>query len=61
MDPQVSDYAEAIETRPELVELINSDDLVTVFVPTNTALADVQNWDAIVADEAAFDSFVRSH
>jgi uncharacterized surface protein with fasciclin (FAS1) repeats len=61
VDPEVSDYAAAIATRPELVELINSDDLVTVFVPTNRALDDVQNWEQIVADEAAFDSFVRSH
>ena len=61
VDPEVSDYAAAIATRPELVELINSDDLVTAFVPTNTALDDVPDWEQIVADEAAFDSLVRSH
>ena len=34
---------------------------MTVFVPTNAAIAQVANWDDIVADDAAFDSFVRSH
>ncbi len=38
-DPQLSDYAAAIGTRPELVQLINGDDVVTVFVPTNAAVA----------------------
>ncbi len=60
-DPQLSDYVSAIETQPELVELINGDDVVTVFVPTNTAIALVPNWDAIVADPGALDEFVRSH
>ena len=35
--------------------------MVTVFVPTNAAIALVPNWDEIVADDDAFDSFVRSH
>ena len=34
---------------------------MTVFAPTNAAIAQVPNWDDIVADDAAFDSFVRSH
>ena len=38
-DPQLSDYAAAVGTRPELVQLINGDDVVTVFVPTNAAVA----------------------
>jgi uncharacterized surface protein with fasciclin (FAS1) repeats len=60
-DPQLSDYTAGFVDRPELVELINSDDVVTVFVPTNEAIALVPNWDEIVADDEAFDSFVRSH
>jgi uncharacterized surface protein with fasciclin (FAS1) repeats len=60
-DQQLSEYTAGFTDRPELVELINSDDVVTVFVPTNTAIAEVPNWDEIVADDAAFESFVRSH
>jgi uncharacterized surface protein with fasciclin (FAS1) repeats len=44
-----------------LVELINGDAVVTVFVPTNSAIALVPTWDEIVADPAAFDEFVRTH
>ena len=32
-----------------------------MFAPTNAAIAQVANWDEIVADDDAFDSFVRSH
>ena len=60
-DQQLSEYAAGFVDRPELVELINGDDVVTVFVPTNQAIALVPNWDEIVADDEAFDSFVRSH
>jgi uncharacterized surface protein with fasciclin (FAS1) repeats len=60
-DPQLSDYASAVATDPQLVELINGVDPVTVFAPNNSAIAQVPNWDAIVADAAALDSFVRSH
>ena len=60
-DPQLSDYSAAVGTNPELIELINGDDDVTVFVPTNAALALVPNWDEIVADPGALDEFVRSH
>jgi uncharacterized surface protein with fasciclin (FAS1) repeats len=60
-DQQLTEYAAGFVDRPELVELINSDDVVTVFVPTNEAIALVPNWDEIVADDEAFDNFVRSH
>ena len=60
-DPQLSDYTSAVATDPQLVELINGDNVITVFAPTNSAIAQVPNWDAIVADPAALDSFVRSH
>jgi uncharacterized surface protein with fasciclin (FAS1) repeats len=60
-DPQLSDYTSAVATDPQLVELINGDNVITVFAPTNAAIAQVPNWDAIVADPAALDSFVRSH
>ena len=59
-DPEASVYAAAVTTRPELVEVINSGD-VTVFVPTNAATEAEPSWNAIVADDAAFDEFVRSH
>jgi uncharacterized surface protein with fasciclin (FAS1) repeats len=60
-DPQLSDYEAGFTNRPELVELINGEDVVTAFAPTNAAIALVSNWDEIVADDEAFDSFVRSH
>ena len=60
-DPQLSDYASAVATNPDLVDLINGDDVITVFVPTNSAIDQVPNWDAIVADPVALDRFVRSH
>jgi uncharacterized surface protein with fasciclin (FAS1) repeats len=41
--------------------VINSDDVVTVFAPTNAAIAQVPNWEAIVADPVALEDFVRSH
>jgi uncharacterized surface protein with fasciclin (FAS1) repeats len=41
--------------------LINSQNVVTVFVPTNQALSLIPNWDQIAADDAAMNSFVRSH
>jgi uncharacterized surface protein with fasciclin (FAS1) repeats len=60
-DPQLSAYEAAIDTRPELVELINGTEVVTVFAPTNAAVAEEPTWDAIVADPTAFENFVRSH
>ena len=60
-DPQLSDYTAGFAERPELVELVDGSNVVTVFAPTNAATAQVANWDDIVADDAAFDSFVRSH
>ena len=60
-DPQLSDYTAGFADRPELVELVNGTDVVTVFAPTNAAIAQVANWDEIVADDEAFESFVRSH
>jgi uncharacterized surface protein with fasciclin (FAS1) repeats len=50
-----------VATNPDLVDLINGDDVITVFVPTNSAIDQVPNWDAIVADPVALDRFVRSH
>jgi uncharacterized surface protein with fasciclin (FAS1) repeats len=50
-----------VATNPELVDLINGDQVITVFVPTNSAIDQVPNWDAIVADPVALDRFVRSH
>ena len=41
--------------------MINGDDDLTVFVPTNEAIARIPNWDEIVADDAAFENFVLSH
>jgi uncharacterized surface protein with fasciclin (FAS1) repeats len=60
-DPQLSDYASAVATDPVLVELIDGTDVITVFAPTNSAIAQVPNWDAIVADPVALDRFVKSH
>ena len=60
-DPQLSDYTAGFAERPELVELVDGSNVVTVFTPTNAATAQIANWDDIVADDAAFDSFVRSH
>jgi uncharacterized surface protein with fasciclin (FAS1) repeats len=60
-DPQLSDYASAVATDPVLVDLINGNDLITVFAPTNSAVAQMPSWDAIVADPAALDNFVKSH
>ena len=60
-DPQLSDYTAGFAERPELVELVDGSNVVTVFAPTNAATAQIANWDDIVADDAAFDSFVRSH
>jgi uncharacterized surface protein with fasciclin (FAS1) repeats len=41
--------------------VINSDDVVTVFAPTDAAIAQVPNWDAIAADPDALENFFRSH
>ena len=60
-DPQLSNYPTAVASNPQLVELINGDNVITVFVPTNSAIDQIPNWDAIVADPAALDDFVRSH
>jgi uncharacterized surface protein with fasciclin (FAS1) repeats len=62
LDPELSDYADAVGGTPELVELIdNPQQVVTVFVPTNEAIALVPNWDQIAADPVALEEFVRSH
>jgi uncharacterized surface protein with fasciclin (FAS1) repeats len=61
LSPQLSDYSAAVATSPELVDLINGENVVTVFVPTDDAVRQVPNWDAIVADPIALETFVRSH
>jgi uncharacterized surface protein with fasciclin (FAS1) repeats len=60
-DPRLTAYSTAVATSPELVDLINGENVVTVFVPTDDAVRQDQNWDAIVADPIALESFVRSH
>ena len=66
-DPQLSTIGGAIQSRPELVALLSGTDPVTgtnpitVFLPTNTALAGLPEWTAIAADDERFEAFLLSH
>lgn len=51
----------AIESRPDLVLLLNGDAPVTALLPTNAAIAAVPNWADVAADDVAFTEFLRGH
>jgi uncharacterized surface protein with fasciclin (FAS1) repeats len=61
-DPQLSQFAGAVSSSPELVASLDAAGGVqTVFVPTNGALAGSPDWPAIASDPAALAEFVRGH
>ena len=60
-DPQLSTIAGAIQSRPELVTLLNGTDPITLFLPTNGALSALPEWAAIAADDARFEQFLLGH
>jgi transforming growth factor-beta-induced protein len=60
-DPQLSTLAGAIQTRPELVNLLGGSGPITLFLPTNAALSALPEWSGIAADDARFAMFLLGH
>ena len=60
-DPDLSLFSSAVQSRPELVALLSRPEPLTLFLPTDAALAAMPEWSGISADDELLSAFVNGH